>query len=91
MIVGLVMGLLGYALDKFKYPKTPLVITLILGRTMELNLRRGLMLSQGSLAPLFTRPFSIMFLVFTALALTIPFIQKKRQAKKAQLSQTNKQ
>jgi TctA family transporter len=49
------------------------------------------MLSQGSLAPLFTRPFSIMFLVFTALALTIPFIQKKRQAKKAQLSQTNKQ
>lgn len=89
MVVGLIMGLVGYSLDKFKYPKTPLVITLILGRTLEGNLRRGLTISQGSFLPMFTRPFSIMFLVFMVLALALPLIQKYRKAKNDKLTQLN--
>lgn len=83
MFVGLIMGFVGYTMDKFKYPKTPMVITLILGESFEVYIRRALTLSNGSFVPFVTRPFSLMFLIFTAAALLIPIISKKAEAKKA--------
>ena len=83
MFVGLIMGFVGYSMDKFKYPKTPMVITLILGESFEVYIRRALTLSNSSFVPFVTRPFSLMFLIFTAAALLIPIISKKAEAKKA--------
>jgi putative tricarboxylic transport membrane protein len=46
------------------YPIAPLVIGVILGPMADENLRRALMVSQGSFMPIFTRPVSlILFLV----------------------------
>jgi putative tricarboxylic transport membrane protein len=46
------------------YPIAPLVIGVILGPMADENLRRALMVSQGSFLPVFTRPVSlILFLV----------------------------
>jgi putative tricarboxylic transport membrane protein len=36
----------------------PLVLGIVLGDLLEKNLRRGLVLSNGDLAPFFTRPIS---------------------------------
>jgi putative tricarboxylic transport membrane protein len=46
------------------YPIAPLVIGVILGPMADENLRRALMVSQGSFLPVFTRPASlILFLI----------------------------
>jgi putative tricarboxylic transport membrane protein len=56
--VMLAFGLSGYALRHFGYPMAPLVLGIVLGDLLEKNLRRALVLSDGDLAPFFTRPIS---------------------------------
>ncbi|PKL06660.1 MAG: transporter [Spirochaetae bacterium HGW-Spirochaetae-9] len=57
------MGILTYYLTDMGYPIPPLVIGVILGGMADANLRRGLMVSQGSLAPFFTRPVALILLL----------------------------
>jgi putative tricarboxylic transport membrane protein len=45
------------------YPIAPLVIGVILGPMADENLRRALMVSQGSFAPVFTRPVSLILFI----------------------------
>ena len=56
--VMLVFGLIGFLLRGFGYPMAPLVLGVVLGDLLEKNLRRALLLSDGDLAPFFTRPIS---------------------------------
>lgn len=51
-------GVLGFILRKYGYPMAPLVLGIVLGDLLEKNFRRGLVLSDGDLAPFFTRPIS---------------------------------
>jgi putative tricarboxylic transport membrane protein len=51
-------GILGFFLRSFGYPMAPLVLGIVLGDLLEKNLRRALILSDGSLLPFFTRPIS---------------------------------
>lgn len=51
-------GLVGYILRQMNYPMAPLVLGLVLGTLLDKTLRRGLILSEGSLEPFFTRPIS---------------------------------
>ncbi|MEJ2221630.1 MAG: tripartite tricarboxylate transporter permease [Desulfobacterales bacterium] len=58
------VGIISYFLIEMGYPIAPLVIGVILGPMADENLRRALMVSQGSFLPVFTRPVSlILFLV----------------------------
>jgi putative tricarboxylic transport membrane protein len=43
----------------------PLVLGLVLGPLLDKSLRRGLVLSDGSLMPFFTRPIALAFAVVT--------------------------
>lgn len=56
--VMIAFGLIGFVLRRFGYPMAPLVLGIVLGDLLEKNLRRGLVLSDGDLAPFFTRPIS---------------------------------
>jgi putative tricarboxylic transport membrane protein len=51
-------GTIGYVLRQYGYPMAPLVLGIVLGDLLEKNLRRALVLSDGDLAPFFTRPIS---------------------------------
>ncbi len=51
-------GVLGFLLRRFGFPVAPLVLGMVLGDLMEKGLRRGLVLSDGSLTPFLTRPIS---------------------------------
>lgn len=58
------VGIVAYFLTEMGYPIAPLVIGVILGPMADSNLRRALMVSQGSFKPVFTRPVAlILFLV----------------------------
>ena len=54
----LTVGVAAFVLRKFGYPVAPFVLGLVLGDIVDKSLRRGLVLSDGSLAPFFTRPIS---------------------------------
>jgi putative tricarboxylic transport membrane protein len=65
-------GLLGYLMRKLDFPSAPLILGLVLGGAMERALRQSLMMSDGSLAILVTRPISAVMLLFAVLILAIP-------------------
>ena len=66
-----IFGILGVALSYMKYPSAPFLLGVILGNMADENLRRALILHNGSLMPFITRPISIFFIVFI-LALVLP-------------------
>lgn len=88
----LLFGLIGYLMYKAKLPLAPAVLSFILCPLIETNLRRGLMLTEGSFLEFFTRPISLFFLLAAAAALIIPLLKtfrahqaaKARQAAKAE-------
>ncbi len=63
--VMIVFGLLGYILREMEYPMAPLVLGIILGDILDKNLRRALILSDGNIAPFFTRPISLVLFLLT--------------------------
>jgi putative tricarboxylic transport membrane protein len=56
-------GVLGFVLRELKFPMAPLILGVVLGPLLDLNLRRGLVLSGGDLAPFFSRPISMVLWV----------------------------
>ncbi|MBZ6076183.1 tripartite tricarboxylate transporter permease [Microvirga puerhi] len=80
MFIG-VFGLLGYLLIKFGFEPAPLLLGFVLGKLLEENLRRALILSRGSLETFIDRPVSagllLVAIVLLALAL-LPSIRKGR-------------
>ena len=71
--VMLTFGVLGFILKQLNYPMAPLVLGIVLGDLMEKSLRRGLVLSDGSLEPFFTRPISLAIWVIIALIIALRF------------------
>jgi putative tricarboxylic transport membrane protein len=57
------VGILAYFMQMMGYPIAPLVIGVILGPMADENLRRALMVSQGSFLPFFTRPVALILLL----------------------------
>ncbi|HEX6016833.1 MAG TPA: tripartite tricarboxylate transporter permease [Burkholderiaceae bacterium] len=68
------IGIVAFLLRRRGYEMAPLVLGLVLGPLLDKSLRRGLVLSDGSLEPFFTRPISMGFefvTIFT-IALYVP-------------------
>ena len=65
--VMLLFGILGYAMEICKIPLPPLILGLILGPMIEDNLRVGLVKSDGSFLPFFTRPISLSLFILLLL------------------------
>jgi len=69
-------GVLGYAMRKLDYPTAPLVLGVVLGDSMERALRQSLMMSQGELSILVSRPISAVMLCLAAVILFLPVIKR---------------
>jgi putative tricarboxylic transport membrane protein len=69
-------GLLGYLMRKLDYPSAPLILGLALGGGMERALRQSLMMSEGKLSILVSRPISVAMLSLAVLVLLIPLFTK---------------
>ncbi len=61
------VGIICYFLTEMGYPIAPLVIGVILGPMADSNLRRALMVSEGSFLPMFTRPVSLVLVLIIVL------------------------
>jgi putative tricarboxylic transport membrane protein len=71
-------GLLGYLMRKLDFPAAALILGLVLGDVLERALRQSLMMSQGSLAILVTRPISATLLFIALVLLCLPAIRRVR-------------
>lgn len=80
----LFFGSAGYGMHLLKLPPAPLAFGLILGPMLEENLRRSLMISQGSWTIFLERPISLLLVIVTTLAILLPIILPyiRRPAKK---------
>jgi len=63
------IGIGAFFLRRRGYQMAPFVLGLVLGGLLDKSLRRGLVLSDGSIEPFFTRPISIGFATVTILIL----------------------
>jgi putative tricarboxylic transport membrane protein len=72
-------GVFGFLLREMKYPMAPLVLGIVLGDILDKNFRRAMVLSDGSVEPLFTRPISAVLAVITisVVCLAIPPVQRR--------------
>ncbi|MBE6904798.1 MAG: tricarboxylate transporter [Ruminococcaceae bacterium] len=68
MVLG---GIIGYLFQKNDYPVAPLLLAYVLSSNLEINVRRALVISEGSLSIFFTKPISlVLMLVFFIIILT---------------------
>jgi len=75
LLLLMIFAIVGYFAENAGYNGAPLIVGLVLGRTMEMGLRTGLVLTEGSLWAFFTRPISGVMLWLTMLLLAISFIR----------------
>ncbi len=72
------VGIICYFLIAMGYPIAPLVIGVILGPMADENVRRALMVSQGSFMPVFQRPVSLILFIIIVLTVISQFGWYKR-------------
>lgn len=88
----LIAGIIGYFMQKWEFPPSPIVLALIMGPMAESSFRRALSLSGGSYDFLYTRPITAAFLVVAITSLLFPVIRrylKTRQLRHLQLTAEN--
>jgi len=81
----LVFGIVGFFMNKYKYPMTPLIMGFVLGGILELNLVRGLGFARGSFWGFFNSPVAAAFIVlsvlFVAWSIISGLLKRRKEAK----------
>jgi putative tricarboxylic transport membrane protein len=74
-------GLVGYALIKFGFEPAPLLLGFVLGKLMEENLRRALIISRGDMATFIERPISAVLLLISVGLLVLALLPTVRKSR----------
>lgn len=75
-------GVVGYVLEKLKYPLPPFILGFVLCGTFETNLRRGLQMDNGNFMGMFTHPIAVAFFVVGIVSVLLS-VRKARKMKNA--------
>ncbi|WP_274423343.1 tripartite tricarboxylate transporter permease [Chelativorans sp. YIM 93263] len=77
--VMIAFGLIGFVLRQMRYPMAPLVLGIILGELLDINLRRGLHITDGDVSPFFTRPISAVLctVIVLTLVMSLPTVNRR--------------
>jgi len=71
-------GVVGALIRYFGYPVAPVVIGMVLGPTLEMSLRQGLILGRGDPTVFLERPITVALLLITAAILIWPLVRYLR-------------
>lgn len=80
--LALAFGILGYFMQRYDFPASPILLALILGPMAESNLRRALIVSNGDAMVLFTRPISAILITLAVISLVTSLMRQLRFEKK---------
>ena len=75
-------GLLGFVLTKLDIPSSPILLAIILGPMAETNLRKSLLMYDGSWSFLYERPIALAFIVLAVFSVYSTLKMKKKQKRK---------
>jgi putative tricarboxylic transport membrane protein len=81
--VMILFGVIGFLMKKYEYEGAPLVLAFVLGPLLENNLRKAMILSQGSFSIFFVRPLSaicMLVALFLLVSPLLPALGKRREA-----------
>ena len=73
LVVVFALGVLGFVMRRFDYPLAPVILGIVLGPLIDNNFRRGMIMTDGSIFTLLTRPLTLAILVLAVLFFVIPF------------------
>jgi putative tricarboxylic transport membrane protein len=73
-----VFGIIGFIMQKYDYPLSPILLALILGPMAESNLRRALVISSGHASILFSRPIGVVLMVLAVTFLVLSFFTHQK-------------
>jgi putative tricarboxylic transport membrane protein len=78
-----IVALISLVLRTLNYPMPPLILGFILGGMLEKNLRRALLINDGSFSFLWERPISLCLFILMILIVLLQIYQgiRKRQTK----------
>jgi putative tricarboxylic transport membrane protein len=76
VLLMIIFGIFGYFMKRLDFPLPPLIVAMVLGPTLEQNLRRSLTLSQGSYSVFITEPMSLVILVASLMFFLGPSLKK---------------
>jgi putative tricarboxylic transport membrane protein len=86
LVMMVIIGVIAVVIRILDYPLAPLLLGFILGGMLEDNLRRALLIWDGSYAFLWQRPITATIMVLTLLTLLVPIISAFRDARSSQNS-----
>ncbi|MEV1288642.1 tripartite tricarboxylate transporter permease [Micromonospora sp. NPDC049679] len=76
VLIAYVIGVIGFGMRHFGFPIAPVILGVILGPMMELQFRRTLLLSNGDLSVLVTRPLTAVLLSLVVVAVVLPYLPR---------------
>jgi len=87
VVIAALLGILGYLMLRFNYPRLPLVIALVLGETAERGFLQSMMIGHGDWGIFIATPTSIIMVLLILLTLGWSFIPGLLRNKRAQKEQ----
>lgn len=67
--VALTFGVIGYLMQKYEFPLSPILLALILGPMAERNLRNMMVIENGNFFAMFTHPITLILFILAVLSL----------------------
>lgn len=84
VLLTVIMGLIGYLMIRFDYPRLTLVIALVLGETAEKSFHQVQLISDGqALGFMLDRPVSVILIVATVMTFFLPIARKMLASRSA--------
>jgi putative tricarboxylic transport membrane protein len=68
-----VLGVLGYVMKRYDYPLAPVILGIVLGPLIDNNFRRSMIMTDGSIVQLLTRPGTAIILIVAIAFFLIPY------------------
>ena len=79
LLVMAIAGIIGFILRRHSYPMAPLVIGMVLGPTLEISLRQGLIITDGSFFAFFVgHPIAAVLVAVAFLMLFLPIVRARK-------------
>jgi len=78
--IAITFGLLGFVLNKLEIPSSPILLAIILGPMAETNLRKALIMYEGSWSFIYDRPIALAFILFAIFSVYSTIKLKKRDS-----------
>jgi len=78
VFIMMLFGVIGYVLSRLDFPIAPAVVAMVLSPLVENNMRRSLILSHGDFSTFFTRPISLILMLFSIFIIVFSVIRAKK-------------